>query len=208
MSTESRIAELEAQVAATQTQLVATQAELAALKAPKAARPAPPPDDGVKISVMLPVAHPKHLPTDDEYRSLHRIVAARYPALKFRNNADDEFDSFRASFQFICSLTKTAAPVTKYAPSWWIDYAQQWCRDANVPGLIRSLLPAVIACADVQYTFDDRSAFWLDPFRASGRLVDPSAWRKILGGGDLIVPTKLNVFIDHSIGLVRVQGVL
>jgi hypothetical protein len=62
--------------------------------------------------------------------------------------------------------------------STFLDYAQQWARDANVSGVIRSLLPAVIACGDVQYSFDDRSAFWLDPYRASGRAVDASAWRK------------------------------
>src|SRR4029077_18727320 len=96
--------------------------------------------------------------------------------------------------------------VTKFAASWWLDYAQQWCRDAGVQGLIRSFLPAVIATGDVQFSFDDRSAFWLDPYRASGRLVDPSAWRRILSGGDLLPPTKIDVFMDHSIGLQRVQS--
>jgi hypothetical protein len=159
----------------------------------------------VRITTFLPMADPRHLPNTDEYKALLNIVTARYPKLKIMN-ADEELESFRVSFRFICSLTKTAAPVTKFAPSWWIDSAQQWCRDANVPGVIRSLLPAIIACGDVQYTFDDRSAFWLDPYRASGRVVDAQAWRKILNGADLLAPTKLNVFIDHSIGLQRVQS--
>jgi hypothetical protein len=116
-------------------------------------------------------------------------------------------ESFRTSFRFILTLTKTAAPVTKFAPSWWIDYAQQWARDAGVPGVIRSLLPAVVTSGDIQYSFDDRSAFWLDPYRSSGRVVDAQAWRKLLNGGDLIAPTKLNTFVDHSIGLQRSQSV-
>jgi hypothetical protein len=107
-------------------------------------------------------------------------------------------------------LTKTAAPVTKFAPSWWIDYAQQWARDSGVQGVIRSLLPAIIASGDVQYSFDDRSAFWLDPYRASGRVVDaqghvwefgltpphyggkpasPDAWRKVLDTGNALLPS-------------------
>jgi hypothetical protein len=101
---------------------------------------------------------------------------------------------------------KTAQPVTKYAASWWLDYAQQWCRDAGVPGLIRSFLPAIVATGDVQFCLDSNSTYWLDPFRASGRVVDAQAWRKILGGGDLLAPTKLNAFIDHSIGLQRTQS--
>jgi hypothetical protein len=195
-----RLAWLEQQVAA-------LNAEIVALKAPKAARVAPAPEEGVKITTILPVAHPRHMPNDDEFRSLHRIVLARYPALKFRNSVDDEFGSFCASFCFVCSLTKTAQPVTRYSTSWWLDYAQQWCRDAGVQGLIRSFLPAIIATGDVQYCLESNSTYWLDPYRSSGRLVDPSAWRKILSGGDLIVPTKLNVFVDHSIGLQRVQNV-
>jgi hypothetical protein len=195
-----RLAWLEQQVAA-------LNAELAALKAPKAARVAPAPEEGVKITTILPVAHPKHLPTDDEFRSLHRIVVARHPQLKFRNNLDDEFDSFRASFQFICSLTKTAQPVMKYSASWWLDYAQQWCRDASVQGLIRSFLPAIIATGDVQFCFESNSTFWLDPYRSSGRAVDASKWRQLLNGGDLLVPTKIAPFMDNSIGMQRVQNV-
>jgi hypothetical protein len=203
MSNEARITALEAQLAV-------TQAELAELKAaqPPAKKPAPPrrEDEGVRITTFLPMANPQHMPSEDEARALLRIVTARYPRLKFPN-ADDELESFRASFRFICSLTKTAAPVTKYAPSWWIDCAQQWARDAGVQGVIRSLLPAIVACGDVQYSFDDRSAFWLHPYRTSGRVVDAQAWRKVLdGSGDLIAPTKLDVFVDHSIGLQRVQA--
>jgi hypothetical protein len=201
MGTEQRLAALEAENHDLRNRL----AVLEGGRQPK--KPAPPPDDeGVKISVMLPVAHPKHLPSDDEYRALLKIVTSRYPQLKFQN-ADDEFESFCASFQFICSLTKTAQPVTKFAASWWLDYGQQWCRDAGVQGLIRSFLPAIIATGDVQYCLESNSTYWLDPFRGSGRAVDASAWRKIMNGGDLLAPTALNVFVDHSIGHVRVQNV-
>ena len=118
-----------------------------------------------------------------------------------------KFESFKAAFAFIRSLTKTAAAVTKYAASWWVDSAQQWCRDFGVQGVIRSLLPAIGACGDVQYSLDDRSAFWLDSYRASGRAVDAQAWRKILNGSvDLIALMKVDVFVDHTIGLQRVQA--
>ena len=189
--------------------LTAIEARLAAIEAAlPPAKKAPAPrqeDDGVKIFVSLPAANSKHLPNEDEARALLKIVTARYPQLKFRN-ADEELESFCASFPFICSLTKTAAPISKYSISWWIDTAQTWCRAANVSGAVRALLPAVIATADCQYSFDDRSAFWLDPYRSSGRVVDPTAWRKILNGGDLLVPTKINVPLDHSIGLQRMQA--
>jgi hypothetical protein len=49
--------------------------------------------------IKLPVAHPKHLPNDDECRALLKIVTARYPQLKFQN-AVDEFESFKAAFAF------------------------------------------------------------------------------------------------------------
>ena len=163
--TNARLAALEAENHALRNRLSVLEAGQ-----PKKSAP-PPPDDGVKIFVALPVAHPRQLPDVAEAAALHKIVVARFPALKF-HNASGELEFFRAAFAFICSLTKTAAPVTKYAPSWWVDYAQQWCRDANVPGVIRSLLPAVVATGDIQFTFDDRSAFWLDPYRASGRAVD------------------------------------
>jgi hypothetical protein len=194
------ISELRAEVA----RLTARVSEL---EAPPAKKPAVPrrEDEGVRITTFLPMADPKHLPDSDECHALLNIVTARYPKLKIMN-ADEELESFRVSFRFICLLTKTAAPVTKFAPSWWIDYGQKWARDCGVQGVIRSLLPAIVASGDVPFSFDDRSALWLDPYRASGRAVDPSAWRKILGGGDLIEPTKLNVFIDHSIGHVRTQS--
>jgi hypothetical protein len=35
--------------------------------------------------IKLPVAHPKHLPNDDECRALLKIITARYPQLKFKN---------------------------------------------------------------------------------------------------------------------------
>jgi hypothetical protein len=186
--------------------LRARVAELEAARPPakKSAVPRPE-DEGARITTFLPITNPKHLPTGDEFRSLLRVVTARYPRLKF-GPEQDELESFRAALQFVVTLTKTAAPVTKFAPSWWIDYAQQWARDSGVQGVIRSLLPAIIACGDVQFSFDDRSAIWLDPFRSTGRAVDPSAWRKILGGGDLITPTKLNVIVDNSIGMQRVQS--
>ena len=77
----------------------------------------------------------KHLPNEDEARALLKIVTARYPQLKFRN-ADEELESFCASFPFICSLTKTAAPISKYSISWWIDTAPTWCRSLMSPELL------------------------------------------------------------------------
>jgi hypothetical protein len=57
----------------------------------------------------------------------------------------------------------------KVRASWRIDAAQQWCRENGVQGVVRSLLPAIIATGDVQYSFDDRSALWLDPYCARPR---------------------------------------
>jgi hypothetical protein len=108
------------------------------------------------------------LPSESEAVALLKIVLARYPVLKFRNT-DGELDSFRGALAYICSLTKMPVPITKYAASWWIDAAQQWCRENGVQGVVRSLLPAIIATGDVQYSFDDRSAIWLDPYRERPR---------------------------------------
>jgi hypothetical protein len=163
-------------------------------------------DDRTLMTVFLPVVHPKHLPSDNEAAALLKMVVAWFPQLKFRSNEHNELESFRAAFAYICSLTKTTAPVKKYAASWWIDTAQEWARAAGVQGVIRSLFLAIIATGDVAYSFDDPAAIWLDPYRASGRAVDSRAWRKILNGSaDLIAPTRLDRFMDHSIGLQRVQ---
>jgi hypothetical protein len=163
-------------------------------------------DEGARVSVFLPMANPKHLPTEDEARALLKIVTARYPKLKFRT-ADDELESFRAGFAFVCSRTKVASPIKKFAASWWIDTAQQWCRTAGVQGAVRSLAAPIIASADIPFTLDDFSTFWLDPHGVVGRAVDAQAWRKILNGsGDLVAPTKLDVFVDQSIGLQRVHA--
>jgi hypothetical protein len=105
-----------------------------------------------------------------------------------------KFESFKAAFAFIRSLTKTAAAVTKYAASWWVDSAQQWCRDFGVQGVIRSLLPAIGACGDVQYSLDDRSAFWLDSYRASigHRLAGTHRCaREISWTAELDIPVKI-----------------
>jgi hypothetical protein len=91
--------------------------------------------------------------------------------------------------------------------AWWVDQAQEWARAAGVQGVIRSLLPAIIATGDIQFTLDDYAAIWLDPYRASGRAVDAQAWRKILNGsGDLITPTPIKTMVDGSIGHVPVQA--
>jgi hypothetical protein len=103
--------------------------------------------------------------------ALLKIVTARYPQLRFRN-ADDELESFRASFAYICSSKKAASPTKNYVTSWWIDQAQTWCRAAGVQGVVRSLLPAIVGCGDGNFALDDPAAFWLSPFRSSGRAVD------------------------------------
>jgi hypothetical protein len=136
-----------------------------------------------------------------------RIVTGRYPQLKWKYTAwltpDEELESFRAAFAFVCSLTKTEKPTTGYAASWWLDTAQAWCRQMGVQGVIRSLPPAIIATGDVSYSMDDFTAVWLDPYRRS-RPVDDTAWRKLLNGGDLLAPTRLEKFCDYSIGKVNV----
>jgi len=104
---------------------------------------------------------------------------------------------------FICSLTKTAAPVTKLVGRQRTTVVSR-LRCARRYQIIAS---SDRRCGDVQYSLDDRSAFWLDSYRASGRAVDAQAWRKILNGSvDLIALMKVDVFVDHTIGLQRVQA--
>jgi hypothetical protein len=201
--TNARLAALESENHDLRNRLAALETE----RQPK--KPAPPrrvEEDRPLITTFPTTAHLRHLPSEPEAVALLKIVTARYPALKFRN-ADGEHESFRCALAFVTSLTKTSAPTTKYALSWWVDAGMQWCRENGVQGVIRGLLPAVIATGDIKFTLDDYSAQWLDPYRASGRLVDPSAWRKVLSGGDLLVPTKIDVFVDHSVGMRRVQSV-
>jgi hypothetical protein len=199
MSTEQRIAALEVENHSLKNRIMVLEAG----QQPK--KPAPPrrvEEDRPLVTVLSTAAHLRHLPDAAEAAALLRIVAARFPTLKFRN-ADGELESFRCALAYVTSLTKTSAPITKFAPSWWVDAGQQWCRENGVQGVIRGLLPAIIGCGDVAYSLDDSAAFWLDPFRTSGRTVDASAWKRILSGGDLIAPTKLNVFVDHSVGHVH-----
>jgi hypothetical protein len=87
-----RIAQIEARLAALEAALPPTKKSVA----PRLVE-----DDGVKIFVSLPAAHPKHLPNDDECCALLRIVTARFPVLKFRN-ADEELEAFApASVLFV-----------------------------------------------------------------------------------------------------------
>lgn len=164
-------------------------------------------DEGVRVLTFLPQAS-TNLPDEDQARALLKIICARHPRLRWKYDRwltpDDELESFRAALAFICSLTKTEKPVTRYALSWWIDTGQQWCREAGVLGTIRSLLPAIIGCNNVPYCLEDRETLWLDPFRR-GQAVDDQVWRRLLAGGDLIAPTKVEVIADHTIGLQRVQ---
>jgi hypothetical protein len=222
-NTESRITELESQVAVAQAEITTTQRELAAAQAELAAlkgagKPArvvspPPADEGVRISVLVPGVN-NHLPSLDECRALHKIIVARHPRLdtfaseRWRKD-DDHFalEGFRAAFAYVLSLTQTEQPTTKFAMSWWIDGAQEWARTASVSGLIRSLLPSIVATGSVPFSFDGSANIWLDPYRVRGKPVDQSGWKRILSGsGDLLPPTKLNVFMDHSIGHVRTQS--
>jgi hypothetical protein len=197
MSTEQRLAALEAENHDLRNRLAALE--------PK--KPAPPrqKDEGVRITTISTAAHLRHLPDAAEAAALLKIVTARFPALKFRN-ATGELESFRAALAYVTSLTKTSAPTTKYAASWFVDVGMQWARENGVQGVIRGLLPAIIGSNDIAYSLDDYSAIWLDPYRASGRAVDAQKWRQLLNGGDLLAPTKLNAFIDHSIGLQRTQS--
>jgi hypothetical protein len=192
-----------------QDRIAALELELAELKKAAGKTPIPPPhrveEDRPLVTLFPSTVHFRHLPSEAEAVSLLKIVVARFPALKFKS-IDDELENFRCAFAYVTSLTKTSAPTKKYSLGWWNDAATQWCRENGVQGVVRSLLPAIVGSGDVQYSFDDPAAVWLDPYRTSGRVVDASAWRKTLGGGDLLVPTKLNTFMDYSIGHVRTQS--
>jgi hypothetical protein len=187
----------------------ALRARIERLEAP-VPKPAPRPrkDEGVRVLNLTPGVS-RNLPTEDEARALLKIVCARHPVLRWRytlmQTPDDELESFRAAFAYVTSLTKTKEPVTKYAASWWLDECQAWCRQMGVQGVARSLRPAIVATGDVNFSFDDRDAFWLHPHR-SGTPVDDTAWRKLLNGGDLIMPTRVEKFVDRSIGRVHVAA--
>jgi hypothetical protein len=165
-------------------------------------------EDRVRILNLTPGVS-RNLPTEDEARALLRIVTARYPQLKWKYSAwltpDEELESFQAAFAFICSLTRTEEPTKKFARSWWVDSGQQYCREVGVQGVIRSLLPAIVASRCIPYCLEDASLIWLDPYRGRGRAVDDTAWRGLLGGADLLAPVRIETFVDHSIGLVKVH---
>jgi hypothetical protein len=200
MNTEQRIAALESENHDLRNRLA-----VEAGQQPKKVPPRRVEEDRPLITTFPTTAHLRHLPNAAEAAALLRIVTARFPTLKFRN-ATGELESFRCALAYVTSLTKTSAPTTKFAASWHVDAGQQWCRENGVQGIIRGLLPAIIGSGDISYSLDDPSAVWFDPYRSSGRSVDAQKWRQLLNGGDLLPPTKLNVFIDHSIGLQRTQS--
>jgi hypothetical protein len=78
-------------------------------------------------------------------------------------------------------------------------------RNTGFHGVIRSLLPAIVAINDVRYTLNSSCTIWLGPYRR-GKPVDALAWKKILAGADLIVPTKIDRILDNSIGFRRMQA--
>jgi hypothetical protein len=172
--------------------------------APKVAPP-PRDDGGARVITIIPLS--ANLPSEDESRALLKIVRVRFPQLKCQYSRwltpDDELNGFRAAFAYICSLTITEKPTVKFAGSWWIEEAREYCRKASVQGRILSLTPAIIATASVPFSMDDFDAIWLNPYRG-GKPVDDQAWRKLLAGGDLLAPTRIEKLTDHSIGYRRV----
>jgi hypothetical protein len=165
-------------------------------------------EDRVRILNLMPGIS-ANMPDEDESRALLKIVHARHPRLKCKYDRfltpDDEHESFRAALAYVFSLTKTEKPTTAYSHSWWISEAKQWCQQVGVYGNILSLMPAIIATGDVNYSMDDFDAVWLHPYR-SGKTVDDQKWCKVLNGGDLIAPTtRIEKFVDHSIGVIKVH---
>jgi hypothetical protein len=199
-TTNSRLAALEAENAD-------LRVRLSRLETPAEPKVAPPQRDDVGVRVTTIIPKSANLPSEDESRALLKLVHARFPQLKCQYtrwlSPDDELESFRAAFAYVSSLTKTEKPTKKYAVSWWLDEAQEWCRKVSVQGRILSLMPSVIATGDVPYSMDDFTAMWVHPYRV-GKPIDTSAWRKLLNGGDLLAPTRIEKFVDHSIGHMRV----
>jgi hypothetical protein len=144
------------------------------------------------------------LPSESEAVALLKIVLARYPVLKFRNT-DGELDSFRGALAYICSLTKMPAPITKYA-----QVGGSTRRSSGVGRTVCGVWFEVCCRRSSQPATCNIRSTTAAPFgstpTARGRAVDAQAWRKVLdGSGDLIAPTKLDVFVERSIGLQRVQ---
>jgi hypothetical protein len=196
MSTESRIATLEAQVAA-------AQIELAELKAGKAARPVLQPqpvrDEGVRIVQLV---EPSNFvrPTTKELRQLYDVVLAKYPQLRPHLSArwedqerKESFDGFIWSFERLGFVGRSAVPDTKHYVNFWISDCQDWLRQfrpSHSGNTGAGFLAAVIAHGDIQFTVGDENEgiVWSIGVTTFGGAKASDAWKRVLDG-KLMAPT-------------------
>jgi hypothetical protein len=147
------------------------------------------------------------LPNADEALAIWRKITAKYPRMVSPSDrAEDQAAGMVAAMGYCFSVKKTGTPTTRYDAGWWLSRATEFQNSARLSGRIRSVLLAVIATNDVDYTLSNSDLF-LDVF-GRGKAIDRGAWRKLLAGAPVREPTPGKPpFSDGSIGHVKVGGV-
>ena len=174
--------------------------------------PAPVIDEGAKITYLPAFSGP--VPTDSEFDQLLKVVTDRFSMLRFepastRFAADDlrdDRDGFVAAFKWVQTLGRTELITTKFAPTYWVDKAELYRRNRELPGTCRrgSLLAAVIATGDVAYSIDQYPhvfAVGLNVLGAAGKPASADGWSRVLAGRilDPVVVSKPGAVPQPSI---------
>jgi hypothetical protein len=188
VSTEGRIAMLEAQVAA-------AQAEIAKLKGdpPHVTPPQPAKDKGLRITYLVePSSFVR--PTQNELHKLHDIVLAKYPqfspqlSLRWASQEKQEyFDGFEWAFERLGFIGRSATPDHKHYVDFWCSECRDWLRlhrPAHCGNIGAGFLAAAIAHGDICFTPSDeqRGIVWAVGLTALGGTKASDAWRRVLDG--------------------------
>jgi hypothetical protein len=197
MTTESRIAELEAQVAVARAEISAAQAELDGLKPRKAAPPVKPVDDRPLISILQPPGI--ELPTGEQCKQLidvisrhHLMLQPRYSMRWHLEEARELHAGFATSARFISTLGRTSVD-TKYYLSSWVDRTKDWARlvDHNPVGNIGVSFFLAAVAMGVPYQLGNNAMGVLPAVglrEHGGERLMADGWKRTLEG-NVLAPT-------------------
>ena len=182
MSTNPRIAALEAELAAEKAKNTAFEARLSALEGGGQKRPSPvraaPPVEGTRVTILPPKCE-FTMPTREDLLRLADIIRAHYPKFVFPDV------SFAGAFKAIGMMARTETLDKTHYPSFWVEHAESLLRgigDYSDPG--PGFLAAVIAHNDVKFSdFQNDGTvleFGLNAFGIGRKAGD--AWRRVLAG--------------------------
>ena len=132
--------------------------------------------------------------------SLHRLIAAKYPALAANNQK--EYDQLWSAFQYLYFARRTPAPNTKVSNDALLSEANTWLAASGrgfAPTTARALVAACIVHGNIPFSEPPWPVLGLAHGTRSE--MQPTSWRKVLEAGRLPDPTAVPRVLDGSIGM-------